>query len=122
MDKLDPASLLELVLLSEASIDYQVESWLTVSFAIIVASFAARHVLTAKMRWIISSLYVIATCVFVSRWYYNGIDITAFTEALVSQGLESPLPHLTSLSRIILIAFGTFTTLYFVHSSSRDVD
>lgn len=122
MDKLDPASLLELVLLSEASIDYQVESWLTVSFAIIVASFAVRHVLTTKMRWIISFLYIIATSLFVSRWYYNGIDIGVFTEALVLQGFESPLPHLTRLSRIVLIAFGSFTTLYFVHAGSRDAD
>ncbi len=81
MDKLDSASLLELILLSESSIDYQVEFWLTVSFATIIASFAARRLLNRKMRWMISFLYLTATFVFASRWYYNSLDISEFTQA-----------------------------------------
>ena len=36
MNELEPASLLELILLTESAIDYQIEFWLTVSFATIV--------------------------------------------------------------------------------------
>lgn len=119
MENLDSASLLELILMSEASIDYQVEFWLTVTFATIVASFAARKLLSKIMRSIISALYVMATFVFVSRWYYSALDIFAFTEALASQGIESSPAFGTALARMVLMGFGTFTTLYFVNFSTK---
>jgi len=122
MDQLSPGELLELILLSEASIDLQVQLWLTATFATIVASFAARHQLTPKMRWIVSFLYVLATFVFASRWYYEVGDLLAYTEALAKAGIDNPMPFATGLSRIVLMSFGTLATLYFIHSEPTHSD
>ena len=114
MEQLSPGELLELIVLGEASIDVQFQRWLTSTFATIVASFAGRHLLTTKMRWIVSVLYVLATFVFVSRWYYDGVDLFAYRVLLTQAGIDDPIPIATLLSRLVLILSGTLATLYFV--------
>ncbi len=116
MDSLTSAELLELLLLSEAAVDYQVEFWLTVSFATIVASFAARHLLTKKMRWLVSFLYLASTFVFVSRWYYNAYDALIYNEVLTSRGIEMPVGYVSGVARMILFAAGTLATVYFLNA------
>ena len=120
MDKLSPADLLELTILSESVIDYQLELWLTVSFATIVACFAGRNLLSNKMRWIVSSLYLLATIAVVSRIYYLVLDLWAYSNALVSLGIDSNIPIAMSVARITLFIAGTGTTIYFVHHGSKD--
>ena len=116
MDSLTSAELLELLLLSEAAVDYQVEFWLTVSFATIVASFAARHLLTKKIRWLVSFLYLASTFVFVSRWYYNAFDALVYNEVLVSRGIEMPVGYVSGVARMILFLAGTLATVYFLNT------
>jgi hypothetical protein len=123
MDQLSPGELYELILLGEASIDSQFQLWLTCTFATIVASFAARHLLTKKMRWIVSALYLLATFVYVSRLYYDGVVIFAHRDALSQAGLEHPAVFVTGIGRAATMIFGTFATLYFVHlKPQRDPD
>jgi hypothetical protein len=118
MNELEPANLLELILLTESAIDYQIEFWLTVSFATIVGCFAGRALLTKQMRWIVAVLYLVATALFASRWLYNTRDVLAFTDALVKQGVQSPTPWWTGFIRIVLMVFGTIATIYFILYSS----
>ncbi len=122
MENLDPANLLELVLLSESAIDYQVEFWLTVSFATVVGGFAARELLTKHMRWMICALYLIATVVFASRWYYNFLDINLYMEALDAFGIDSEPPKVTAIGRMLLMSLGSIATVYFVLIGSRARD
>lgn len=119
MNELEPANLLELILLTESAIDYQIEFWLTVSFATIVGCFAGKDLLTKHMRWIVAVLYLLATALFASRWYYNTGDVLAFTDALAKQGLQSPAPWWTGFIRIALMVFGTIATIYFIFYSSE---
>ena len=79
------AELRELALLSEASIDLQIQFWLTVTF------------------------------VFASRWYYKTIDLFQYQEMLKSLGDEGVTPVATIISRIILMLLGTLATVYFVY-------
>lgn len=72
MDSVTTGEILELMLIHEQFIDEQLEFWLTVSFATIVASFAGRDYMTKANRNIVIVLYLIATVVFVSRWFYEG--------------------------------------------------
>ena len=116
MDSLTSAELLELLLLSEAAVDYQVEFWLTVSFATIVASFAARHLLTKRIRWLISFLYLASTFVFASRWFYNAWDALVYNEVLVSRGIEMPVGYVSGVARMILFLAGTLATVYFLNA------
>ena len=120
MDALTPAELLELVLLSEAAVDYQVEFWLTVSFATIVASVVARHLLTKNIRWLITFLYLAATAVFVSRWQNNAADALIYVDALKSKGIEMQVGYVSGFARMILFVAGTLATIYFVHLEPKD--
>ena len=115
MDQLTAAELLELILLSEAAVDYQVEFWLTVSFGTVIASFAARHLLTQRMRWLISALYLCATFLFVTRWINNAGDALMYVEALRSHGIEMVVGYTSGFGRMVLFFIGTLGTLYFVH-------
>ncbi len=71
------------------------------------------------MRWIVAVLYLVATALFASRWYYNTGDVLAFTDALVKQGVQSPAPWWTGFIRIVLMVFGTIATIYFIFCSSE---
>ena len=124
MEHLSISELLELTLLSEAAIDTQVQFWLTATFATIVASVAGRSLLTPKLRALILSLYLTATFVFVSRWFYEANDLANYQEMLDHLGFENAAPGLTIIGRIVLMALGTCATAYFVYydSSNAKVD
>ena len=114
------AELLELILLHESVIDSQLQFWMTATFAIVVASFAARDVLTHRMRLIVSGLYLVATFVFASRWLYAVLDILVYATALSDIGITMlPAPWATIVGRIVLMSFGTLMTLYFVIVGSK---
>ena len=83
MEQLSPAELLEFIMLHESVIDSQLQFWMTATFGIVVASFAARDVLTHRMRLIVSGLYLVATFVFASRWLYAVLDILVYCRCLV---------------------------------------
>lgn len=65
MDQLSPAELWELSVLHQSMIDTQFQVWMPATFAIVVASFAARSFLTRGMRHMVSGLYLLATFVLV---------------------------------------------------------
>ena len=114
MEQLSPAELLEFILLHESVIDSQLQFWMTATFAIVVASFAARDVLTHRMRLIVSGLYLVATFVFASRWLYQALNILVYATALSDVGFSMRVPLATIVGRIVLMSFGTLMTLYFV--------
>ena len=122
MEQLSAADLLELILLGEASIDVQFQLWLTSTFATIVASFAGRHLLTTKMRWVVTVLYLLATFVFASRWYYDAWNITSYREMLTQVGFDNATPVATVASRVVLMLCGTLATVYFLHLDPRNRD
>ena len=116
------AELLELILMSESSIDIQAQFWITVTFATIVASYAARESLSNKLRALVSTLYLIATVVFASRWYYEVLDILIYEEMLRELGYENNTPILTGISRIALMLVGTVSTICFIYFGKRESD
>ncbi len=106
--------------MAEASIDTQFQSWLTVTFATIVASFASRNLLTKSMRMLVVALYLVATFVLVSRWIYDAQDIRIYADMLATLGYIEGVPLATALSRMLLVALGTFSTLYFVFATAHE--
>ena len=122
MDQLSAAELLELIHLGESSIDSQFQFWLTTTFATIVGVFAGREVLSQRMRLMVCGLYLLATFVFVSRWFYDGLDPFRYNTALADAGIILPAPRATLLSRLLLFAFGTAATLYFVLRRSQQLN
>jgi len=98
----------------------QFQFWITVTFATIVASFAARNILSNKLRALISILYLTATVVFASRWYYDVGDILIYQELLLELQYENNPPLITSLSRMFLMLIGTFGTIYFIYYGKNE--
>ena len=116
MGSVTTTDILELILASEQFIDDQIEFWLTVMFATIVASFAGDRLLTVRNRIIVSVLYLLATILFMSRWYYEYLDLTLYFEILVSRDVSLEEPVITIFSRVVLVVAGTLAMLYFVNT------
>ena len=116
MGSVTTTDILELILASEQFIDDQIEFWLTVTFATIVASFAGDRLLTVRNRIIVSVLYLLATILFMSRWYYEYLDLTLYFEILVSRDVSLEEPVITIFSRVVLVVAGTLAMLYFVNT------
>ena len=119
MDQMSAAELYELAILSEASIDYQFQFWLTVTFAIILASFFARNLISGKLRHVIAFLYLLSTFVFATRWYYKYLDLVQYGEMIEALGFEVLVPIPTAIGRILLMAAGTLAATYFVYAKTN---
>ncbi len=116
MDQMSPAELTELFLTLESAIYTQFEYWLTVTFAVVIASFVAGTRLNRKLRFCLSLLYALACVVLVSRWTYSGLDAADFRAALLESGVVLHTPWVTIISRLLLFALGTAAALYFLVS------
>ena len=114
MDGFSPAELAELFVLEQSEINLQFEFWLTVTFAVIVASFVAGKQLVQKLRVAAAFLYIIAVVVFLSRWYYAANDAEIFKAALNEAGVAINTPWVTLFSRAALVLLGTAATLTFL--------
>jgi hypothetical protein len=120
VDQLSTGELLELILLGESSIDVQFQLWLTITFATIIAGFAARRLLTQPLRWALTVLYLLATFVVASRWYYDAQDIFTYRKLLEQAGFDAQPPVVTIASRVLLMFVGTLAAIYFLHTNSTD--
>ncbi len=116
MDQMSTAELTELYLTIESAIYTQFEYWLTVTFAVVVASFVARTRLNRKLRLGLALLYALACVVLLSRWTYSGLDAAVFRAALLESGVVLRTPWVTIFSRLLLFALGTAAALYFLVS------
>ena len=119
MDSVTTGEILGLILIHEQFIDDQLEFWLTVSFATIVASFAGREYMTKGNRNIVCVLYILATVVFISRWLYEGADLLTYVDVLAERGVTIQPPFLTVFARFALVGLGTLATLYFVFTNTK---
>ena len=120
MDQFSPAELVELWNIYESAIEAQFEFWLTVTFAVVVASFVAGKRLKRKLRVFVALLYVLAAVVLISRWYYIASDALMFRDALLEVGVTLSRPWVTIISRILLVALGTSAALIFLLREKHD--
>ncbi len=115
LDSVSTSEILQLMLQHEQFIDSQVEFWLTVTFATIVASFVGKNALTKAMRRIATVLYLVASAVFVSRMLYEAQDLLSYVDVLEIRGVSIDPPYITGIARYLLIILGVSATVYFVN-------
>jgi hypothetical protein len=101
--------------------DSILQIWLTVTFAVIVATHLAGDRIGQFMFFLISSLYGLATLVLITRFVSAAYQIFHYRDLLVISGFEPwPVPGL--ITRIIgggtllLLVGGSAATLWFVYS------
>ena len=114
MDLFSAAELMELLLMEQSEINSQFEYWLTISFAVVVASFVAGSRLRHNLRWAVAILYILGVTTFASRWYYAAIEGSLFVTELQELGVPVNIPWVTLGSRASLMLLGTIAVVVFL--------
>ena len=120
MDSISTADLLELGLLLRDDIEDQFEFWLSVTFAVIAASFVAGAKLKLSWRAIVGGLYILTTSLFYIRFRMSGALLNSYVQEAIDRGaiwteVGAPLPML----RTLIFAAGTIATIWFLYWNSR---
>jgi hypothetical protein len=114
METLSSAELLELIATQSALLDSQFQYWLSVSFAVIVASFAAHEQLKAKARVWIGVLYSGISAVFLIRYFSSFELIRVLANEAVARELQTGGTPVAGYVRGIVWLGGLVTTLWFL--------
>ena len=117
MESLTLVEILELLNSNLEHMNNQFENWLTITFATIVAAFAARNRLTNPMKYLVTGLYLLATFTCVSTYYTFVLGNLGLSELAVNLGREESVPLVAGAARISLVVLGVITTVYFIHKS-----
>lgn len=119
MNTLTVVQILELIRINEAAIVTQFQTWLTITFATIVAVFSAKELLTFKMKWLITTLYLCASITLASIAVYLAENNVISIALLKSRGVEFASPLFAGVSLFCVVIIGMITTCYFIHSQFK---
>ncbi|GGW74923.1 hypothetical protein [Alteromonas halophila] len=115
MNTLTIAELLELIRVNEEAMVTQFETWLTITFATIVAMFAGSNLLTRLMRWLVTLLYLLASLSVMALSIYFAESNAQLTQQLESRGVTVVAPVFAASVFFVLFIAGVLTTVYFIH-------
>ena len=112
---------LELIGLAQneiAAIDSQYQFWITITFAVMVASYLAHNQLGRAVRATIVTLYLLATALIVLRTQAHIGAVSFLMTELRNLGSgytfgSEAFPYVFPVMRLILMAAGTFAAVLF---------
>ena len=122
MESVETADLIELVLIQREALASQLQFWLSVTFAVIAASFIAGPRLTARYRFSIGLLYFLATAMTMTGWVAAGDELLAMHVELGARGVNVDTPWVTAVLRFTLMALGAVLTLMFLYHDRHHID
>ena len=114
MDQISNSDLLQLVLQQRSSIDLQFQFWLSITFAVIVASFTAGSRLVPKLRSLTALLYLLASAHLSARWYFDGQTAREWVGLLAARGIHFEIPWTAAYIRMGVMLLGTVGALVFL--------
>lgn len=118
MEELSLVQILELIRVNEAAIVTQFQTWLTITFATIVAVFAGKELLSFHIKWLITGLYLSASITITGMCIYLAESNVVFTSLLQLRNVEIASPLFASVALFVLVLVGVATTCYFIHMQS----
>lgn len=118
METLSIAEALELIRINEAAIVTQFQTWLTITFATIVAVFAGKELLSFHIKWLITTLYLSASVTITGICVYLAESNVLHIGILKSRGVTFASPTFAGIALFVLIIVGMLTTCYFIHMQS----
>lgn len=118
MEELSLVQILELIRVNEAAIVTQFQTWLTITFATIVAVFAGKELLSFHIKWLITGLYLSASTTITGMCIYLAESNVVFTSLLQLRNVEIASPLFASIALFVLVLVGIATTCYFIHMQS----
>ncbi len=113
------AELIELLQNESASIDMQFQLWITITSAVIIASFAARHHLTFWMRAFVAIMYTLASATIAFRYANDASQFVFLHNELRIRGVDYPTFIDLRILRALVYSCGTISTLAFVFFKPR---
>jgi len=119
MDQVSVAELIQLLQNESVSIDMQFQLWITITSAVVIASFAARDNLSLSLRLFIASMYSLAVIALLVRYANDASQFVFIKMELSSRGVEYPAVGDLRLIRGIVYSIGSLGTLLFVFVNPR---
>ena len=115
MEKMSVFEVLQLIRINESAISTQFQVWLTITFSTIVAVFAGKRLLTTTIKWLVTTLYILASMATVASSIYLAENHAQLTLMLAEQGTQIQSPLFAGISYFVLFFAGICTTIYFIH-------
>ncbi len=121
--KLTTEEFIELMGVTTSNINSQFELWLTVTFAVIVASYLAGHKLSAGLRYLIATLYTLVSLLLVMM-LMQAVRLADFFlgDVLATQTWGDPMRISIATLRFVVWGLGTVATLVFIFRGYRGAD
>jgi hypothetical protein len=114
VNEITVAELIELLQNESASIDMQFQLWMTITSAVIIASFAARHHLTFWLRAFIAVMYTLASATIAFRYANDASQFVFLHNELRIRGVDYPTFIDLRILRGLVYSCGTVATLVFM--------
>lgn len=117
---MNEADLITLFIESSQALDSNFEFWLTVSFALLVASYFVKEKIPYPVFLITTFLYIASTLLFMLRGMTTGRMLTSIRDQLVAMNSETAVISadanlLVALLYFVIMITGTATTIAFVY-------
>ncbi len=119
MNEITVAELIELLQNESASIDMQFQLWITITSAVVIASFAARHHLSFWMRAFIAVMYTLASATIAFRYANDASQFVFLHNELQIRGVDYPTFIDLRILRAFVYSCGTLSTLGFIFFKPR---
>ncbi len=119
MNETTVAELIELLQNESASIDMQFQLWITITSAVVIASFAARHHLSFWIRAFVAFMYTLASATIAFRYANDASQFVFLHDELRTRGVDYPTFVDLRILRALVYSCGTFSTLAFIFFKPR---
>ena len=115
----------ELLLLSTDSYGGVLEFWISVSFAVVVASFLTSDRLNRKVIRLMTFLYILSSMFLASLYISTAVRTNHYYQQLVSAGFDTshfdhPVNFLTLSLILLLFIGGTCGTVYYMYTCVKN--
>lgn len=114
MDETTVAELLEILQNESASIDTQFQLWITITSAVLIASFVARAHFSFSMKVFVALMYALASATIGLRYANDASQFVFLKSELSARGVEYPAVVDLRIFRALVYVCGTIATTAFV--------
>ena len=124
MDSLSTAEIYELYFMVQEQLDVQFQYWLSISFALVIATYIGRETIEYKIRRIASILYMVCTVMFFFKYISSMSHAARISMELTLRDIpaENVFGLIVLPLRVIIFVCGTLTTIWFVHKKQKVED
>lgn len=119
MNEATVSDLISLLQNESASIDVQFQLWITITSAVVIASFAAGKNFSYRMKVFIAGMYVLASAAIGLRYANDASQFLFLNNELKLRGVEYPTVIDLRILRTLVYSCGTIATTLFVFANSR---